>query len=535
MRVSNVILLAAAVILMCLALSRVSSRIGVPALMVFIMLGMLFGSDGLFRISFDNYGVAETICSTSLIFIMFYGGFGTSWRKARPVAVKSLLLSSLGVVVTALLTGAFCRLALRMSWLEGLLIGSVIGSTDAASMFAILRSKHLNLKHNTASLLEMESGSNDPFAYMMTIITLSLMKGEGDGLGMVGQIIGQLLFGVTIGVVVALGCVWLMRRIDMREGGFDTVMVFGVALLAYSGAAALGGNGYLSTYIAGLILGNSAIPGKKTLVHFFDGMTGLTQIMIFFLLGLLSFPSRLPQVALPALAIALFLTFVARPAAVLMLMSPFRSPMNQQLLVSWAGLRGASSIVFAIMAVVDPANVGMDIFHMVFFIVLFSIAIQGTLLPFAARKLDMIDDKEDVMRTFSDYSEETPVQFLQLVIGEEHPWANRSLQEIDMLPDVRVALVIRGGRQVVPRGATVLEQGDTVVLSGPSLKGDAWGTLTEIPIMADHEWVNLPLREVSMAQHMSVILVKRDAGAMIPDGDTVLLAGDVLVVNHMDS
>lgn len=138
------------------------------------------------------------------------------------------------------------------------------------------------------------------------------------------------------------------------------------------------------------------------------------------------------------------------------------------------------------------------------------------------------------MRTFSDYSEETPVQFLQLVIGEDHPWANHSLQEIDMLPDVRVALVIRGGRQVVPRGATVLEQGDTVVLSGPSLEGDTWGTLTEIPIMADHEWVNLPLREISMEQHMSVILVKRDAGAMIPDGDTVLLAGDVLVVNHMD-
>lgn len=524
------IMIVAAVILICLSLSRLTSKIGLPTLAVFIGLGMLFGSDGLFKIAFDDYTFAEQICSVALIFIMFYGGFGTSWKRAKSTAPIAVLLSTAGVVLTSLLVGVFCHLVLGMGWLEGLLIGSVIGSTDAASVFSILRFKRLNLKFNTASLLEVESGSNDPCAYMMTTIVLTLMRGESGG-SMIWMVLAQVLFGIVVGVVVALCTAWMLRR--FRPGdGYDSILVFSAALLSYAGAALLGGNGYLSAYITGIILGNMPIPGKKTLVHFFDGVTGLTQILLFFLLGLVAFPSKLPQVALPALLIALFLTFVARPAAVFALMSPFRCPVKQQLLVSWAGLRGAASIVFAIMATVDPAGTPTDLFSMVFFIVLFSIGIQGTLIPWVAQKLDMIDNNADVMKTFSDYSEEIPVQFLKLRITDKHPWAGHELRTIRLIPGVRLALIIRKGKQVAPRGHTRIYPGDVAVVSGPSLEGDVWGSLVEIPIDRDHDWRGKPLHAIPMEHDRLVVMIKRGNKTIIPDGSTVVREDDVLIVNQ---
>lgn len=527
------LLLISAVILLCLALSRSTSRLGVPALMVFIVLGMLFGTDGVFRIQFNNYAIAEQVCSASLIFIMFYGGFGTSWRRAKGTALQSALLSSVGVLMTAALTGIFCRFALRLSWLEGMLIGAVISSTDAASVFSILRSKRLNLKYGTASLLEVESGSNDPCAYMLTTLLLQMMSGHVNGGHMVWMIVAQVVFGAAIGVAAALAARWLMRTVRFPTAGYDTIFIFATAIISYAAAAAMGGNGYLSVYITGIILGNSEMPGKKNLVHFFDGVTGLMQMLIFFLLGLVATPSKLPGVMLPTLGVALFLTLVARPAAVFAILSPFRCPVHQSLLVSWAGLRGAASIVFAIGAAVNPAYLRMDIFHMVFFIVLFSIALQGTLLPTVARRLRMIDDNADVMKTFSDYSEETPVQFLKLTIGEKHPWANKALWAIDMIPDARIALVIRGEQQVVPRGSTTLLPGDRVILSGPSMDTSDMAMLTEIRIDASHEWAGRRLGDIRMHQHQLVVMIKRGDAVIIPDGNTVVQTGDVLVMNQM--
>lgn len=529
---AEIIMLAAAVIIICLSLSRLTNKLGLPTLIVFIGLGMLFGTDGIVKIPFEDYSFAEQICSVSLIFIMFYGGFGTSWKRARSTAAVSVLLSTLGVVLTAVLVGVFCHFALGMAWLESLLLGSVIGSTDAASVFSILRSKRLNLKYNTASLLEVESGSNDPCAYMMTVIVLTLMGGQAGGMDMVWMVLAQVVFGVAVGVLAALLGRWMLTRIRMGGDGYESIFIFGMALLSYAGATLIGGNGYLSVYITGIVLGNVPIPGKKQLVHFFDGVTGLMQILIFFLLGLLSFPSQLPQVALMGLLIALFLTFVARPVAVTLIMTPFKCPANQQLLVSWAGLRGAASIVFAIMATVDPAATDSNLFNLVFFIVLFSIAIQGTLIPFVARKLNMIDDSADVMKTFSDYSEETPVQFIRLNVGSNHPWAHKQVFNIRMMPETRMALVIRKGKQIVPRGHTRILPGDMVIISGPSLEGDVWGTLTEQPIDRDHNWCDKALKAIHMPPDTLVVMIKRGRKTLIPNGDTVLREGDVLVVNQ---
>jgi len=531
--IALMIFLAAIVIIACLALTRVSNKIGLPTLGLFIGLGMLLGSDGILKIPFDDYNLAEQVCSVSLIFIMFYGGFGTNWKKAKSTAPVAVLLSTLGVVVTAALTGVFCRLVLHMEWTQSFLIGAVISSTDAASVFSILRSRKLNLKNNTASLLEVESGSNDPFAYMMTITLLSIMDGRAEGvMATIFMLVKQVAFGAIVGILMAYIGHFLLTKVRLGGTGNDSMLIFAVALLSYGGAAVIGGNGYLSTYITGIMLGNMPIRRKKELVHFFDGVTGLMQIFIFFLLGLLSFPSRLPRVALSGLLIALFMTFVARPAAVFAIMSPFKCSIKQQLLVSWSGLRGAASIVFAIMATVESAFAPYQLFNTIFFIVLFSIIIQGSLIPYVAKWLDMIDNDADVMKTFSDYTEEIPVQFLKLTIGEKHPWANHELRQIRMTPQTRIALIVREGIQYTPNGMFKLRPGDTAVLSGPAFEGEKWGMLTEVTIGKEHEWYNRPLRAIQMEKNCAVAMIQRGTRTIIPDGNTVLLDGDVVVINE---
>lgn len=529
---AGMILLAATVILLCLFFNKVSNKLGVPVLLAFILLGMVFGSDGVFRLHFDDYRAAEQICSVSLIFIMFYGGFGTSWGQARPAAGKAVLLSTAGVVLTALATGAFCRWGLGLPVLESLLIGAVTSSTDAASVFAILRSRRLNLKDNTASLLELESGSNDPCSYMLTLIVLLMMGGSFSAGALGWMVFAQIVFGVAVGVVTALAAGWILNHVRFSTDGFDTIFVFSMALVAYAGAAVLGGNGYLSTYLAGILLGNRPIPNKKALVHFFDGLTGLMQMLIFFLLGLLSYPSQLPGTLIPALAIALFLTFVARPLVTALLLTPFGCPLRQQLLVAWAGLRGASSIVFAIMAVVDGAYGQHQLFHIVFLIVLVSISLQGTLLPYMARRLEMIDDSANVMKTFSDYSEEIPVQFVRLSVGEDHPWVNRKIREIPLLPDLLLALILRNGEKIIPKGDVEVLPGDTVIVSGPSIREDFGVFLSELQIEKDSQWLGKPLSAVRLGENRLVVVIKRRHRTIIPNGRTTLREGDILVINQ---
>ena len=378
------LLLSAAVIIICVLANKLSNKIGMPVLIAFIALGMVFGSDGILKIPFENYSFAEQICSVALVFIMFYGGFGTKLSEAKPV--------------TAALTTVFCFFVLKIKLLESMLIGAVMSSTDAASVFSVLRSKNLNLKYNTASMLEMESGSNDPFAYMLTVIVLSFMKGENSVGQMVYSIAAQIVFGVLIGFLIALGAVWFMKHFTFNTSGFDAAFVLGVAVLAYALPTLVGGNGYLSAYIVGIVLGNQNIHNKKSLVHFFDGMTGLMQMLIFFLLGLLSFPSKILTVLLPSIFIALFITFVARPLAVATVLAPFKTKISQYLVVSWAGLRGAASIVFAIMAMVGGVTMEQDVFHIAFCVVLFSITLQGSLLPFVASKTNMIDKTGSVLK-----------------------------------------------------------------------------------------------------------------------------------------
>ena len=516
--------------LSCVLFNRISSKLGIPALLAFILLGMFFGIDGVVKIKFGDYAFSEQICSVALIFIMFYGGFGTKWQAAKPVAVPAVLLSTAGVALTALFTGLFCHYVMDFDWLEGMLIGSVLASTDAASVFSILRSKKLGLKYHTDSLLEVESGSNDPSAYMLTIVVLSLMEGEVSGGQIAYMIFAQVVYGLLCGVGIAFAALWMLRRLKLAADGFDAVFVLSVAVLSYALPSLIGGNGYLSAYLVGIILGNHTIRNKESLVSFFDGVTGLMQIVIFFLLGLLSYPARMQPFLFPALLIALFLSFAARPLAVFLLLTPLRCPIRQQLLVSWAGLRGASSIVFAIMATVGSAYTEEDLFHIVFCIVLLSVTFSGTLIPAVARLLGMIDQSGNVMRTFNDYSEETEVQLVQIELGEGHPWLNRPLRELELPQDMLLVALIRAGQIQIPDGQTVLQQGDTAVLSAPAYLGGVDLELTELTVRPDDSYCGKQIMELKKRPNTLIVMVKRGGERIIPNGQTRLQTGDVLVI-----
>lgn len=527
----TVLLIIAAVIIVCIFAHRISGRFGIPMLLVFIGVGMLFGSDGLVKIPFDDYGLAETGCTVALIFIMFYGGFGTNWNKAKPVAIKSMLLSSLGVVATALLTGLFCHFILGMELMGGMLIGACLGSTDAATVFSILRSKRLNLKYNTASLLELESGSNDPFAYMITMIVLMLMQGEGSAGKTAVMLVQQLLLGAGGGFLIA-GLAWfVLKKFTFGIAGLDSVFMVAVALFAYAAPAAVGGNGYLSAYIVGIFLGNCPINGKRNLVHFFDGVTGLLQMMIFFMLGLLAFPSKLPEVIVPGLLIAFFMTFVARPVSVFGILAPFKCKLNQMLLVSWSGLRGVASIVFAIMASAASDFREYDLFHTVFLTVLFSLLFQGSLIPFIAKKVNMLDNTNNVLTTFNDYSEELPVQFIKINIQEGNRWDGAQIKDLDLPPDTIIALIVRHSKRIVPKGFTQLHAGDMAVLCAPAI-GDSIGiSLTEVYVSSESVYCGHMLSEIPPENKNLVILIKRGDQVIIPRGRTVFAEGDILVIN----
>ena len=527
---SSWILLGSVILIACIIGNKISSRLGVPTLFFFIALGMLFGSDGLLKIEFGDFVFSEQICSTALIFIMFYGGFGTKWSAAKPVAGKAILLSTLGVWMTAGLVGIFCHFVLGTGLLEGLLLGAVLGSTDAASVFSVLRSQRLNLKYGTASLLEVESGSNDPCAYMLTVVLLSAMGGEISAGQVVYAVFAQIVYGVLAGIAIAALAGLVLRHARFETDGFDAIFLIAVILATYAVPALVGGNGYISAYLAGILLGNQTLPRKKNLVHFFDAFNGMMQMLIFFLLGLLVFPSQLPSVFLPSLFIALFLTFVARPLSVCCLMTPFKAPFRQQCLVSWAGLRGAASIVFAIMAVVSPAYGKETIFQIVFCVVLLSILFQGTLLPMMAKKLDMLDEQENVLKTFNDYSDETNVQFIRLDLREGHPWIHRRIQEIESIPGLLIAAVLRGKEAVMPKGDTRLQEGDALILVAKEYLGREGITLSEQHVEQGSVLIGKKLKEIDLKKQSLVVLIQRDGKEMIPDGESRILEGDVLVL-----
>ena len=525
---NEALLLMGCVILLCTLMGRYLDRLAVPSLLIFIALGMCFGENGLLRIPFDDYDAANVICSASLIFIMFYGGFGTNLNAARPVVVQSVVLSTLGVAGTAGAVAAFAHLVLGLPWVESFLIGSVISSTDAASVFNILRSKKLALKYHTDSLLEIESGSNDPISYMLTTVAVGIMGGQDVFIPLL--LVQQIAIGALGGLLLGKLAIWSLRRGMFPSEQSQTIFVFAVVILSYALPTVLGGNGYLSSYLCGIYMGSTKLPQKRNLVHFFDVVTDVAQVLIFFLLGLLVTPVELPSVLLPALAIMVFLTFAARPAVISVLMLPFRPSLAQVGVVSWAGLRGVASIVFAIMAVLQGAETRYNLFNLVFCIVLLSISLQGSLLPRVSAKLHMIDHTADVSKTFNDYQEESDIDFIKIHLDKNHPWNGKTLKELPLPSDLLVVMIARREETIVPNGSTVLLPGDLLVLAARAFEDRENLFLQEIVVEKGHKWVGRSLRQIPTRSDTLIVMVKRGNETIIPGGSTILQAGDTLVI-----
>lgn len=524
-----VILGIALVILLCVLAEKFSDKFGMPALILFMFIGMLFGSDGIFKIPFDNFVAAENICSIALVFIMFYGGFNTKWSVAKPVAAKAIVLSTFGVLLTAGITTIVSKMLFGLTIQESFLIGSVLSSTDAASVFAILRKHKLNLKDGTASILEVESGSNDPVSYMLTIIAISML-GKGESMNILGLVILQMVFGILVGVMMSKISLFIMTKTNLISEGLDTIFMIAMVLVCYGVASVVNGNAYLSLYLFGIMIGNSRIRNKQMLIPFFDGVTSLAQILIFFLIGLLSFPHQMPKIVPLALKIVVSLTLIARPIAVYVLMWPFKCSLRQNLLISWAGLRGASSCVFAIMAVAAGISMKQDLFHIVFMVSLFSVAIQGTLLPYVAQKLDMVDNDADVRKTFNDYQEETALQLTTMYIPEGHNWANKKIKEVSMPMGALALMIKRGEKTIVTKGDTKILAGDKVIFSVPPYVPSEDEKLEERYISKKDIWCNKKIAELELGSNVLIAMIIRGEENIIPDGKTLIREKDVVVL-----
>lgn len=454
--------LSSIVILSAIFTNKFLNKLGIPALLFFLFMGMVFGS----KINFADFNFTKELSSIALGFIIFYGGFCTKWKTAKPIIIKAGILSTLGVLFTAATTGLFCHLVLKLGLLESFLIGSVISSTDAASVFSILKAKRLNLKENTAPLLEIESGSNDPMSYVLVVVAITLMQSNSAGFVIV-LFFKQMFFGILIGILIKKLALLIFTKTVIITDGNEPLFIIALVLLAFAIPELVDGNPFLAVYILGILLGNSEIPNKTSVMSFFDGITKLAQIGIFFTLGMLATPEKAVDIILTGSLIFIFLTFIARPIVVFILLKPFNSSIGQMLLTAWTGLRGVASIVFAIIAM-NEVELNYDLFHLVFLISLLSVAIQGTLLAPIAKKLDMLDKHSDIRKTLNNYHEECAIKFLKATVPQNHAWIGQKIKDITFPQNSLVLVIKRDGKRILPKEITKIKEGDIITLTIPS-------------------------------------------------------------------
>ncbi|HJT75811.1 MAG TPA: potassium/proton antiporter, partial [Gemmataceae bacterium] len=456
----------AAILLLSVLASKVSDRFGVPALVLFLALGMLAGSEGPGGVYFDDAGLAQFLGAAALALILFAGGLDTDWRQVRPVLKYGLTLATLGVLFTALAFGLFACLFLGLSPLEGLLLGSIVSSTDAAAVFSVLRSKNASLKGQLKPLLELESGSNDPMAALLTVgLVQVITRPDLSPAGLLLLFGLQLPLGAAAGLVMGKVIVFLVNRLKLGYEGLYPALTLSLVLLTFSLTNMLGGNGFLAVYLAGILVGNHDFLHKRSLLRFHDGMAWLMQIAMFLTLGLLVFPSRLVPILGPGLLAAAWLMFVARPLSVFVCLLPTALRLREKVFIAWVGLRGAVPIMLATYPLLAQAPHADFLFNIVFFVVLASVLVQGTSLPVVARWL-RLDAPAVPPRVFP--LEYSPVSGLksgleELSIPAGSPAVGRSLVDLHLPRDFLVVLIARGNEYLVPGGGTTLAAGDTLL------------------------------------------------------------------------
>ena len=467
MAIEYILLVGPILILVSIAIAKFSDNIGVPTILLFLGIGMLAGSEGPGGILFDDAGLAQSIGIISLVFILFAGGIDTNWAHARPALWQATSLATLGVVLTTLAVGAFLTLVLNFSLLNGLLLGAIVSSTDAAAVFSVLRSRNVSLRGSLKPLLELESGSNDPTAIFLTIGIIQLLTGTRSSAGsLILLFVLQMGLGAVIGFAMGKGMVFALNRLKLAYEGLYPVFSLACAALVYGATTSVGGSGFLAVYVAGLVAGNSEFVQKKSLLRFFDGLAWLGQITMFLTLGLLVFPSQVISIVGLGLFVSVFLMIVARPASVFLSLLFSKYHWREKAFISWVGLRGAVPIVLATFPLLAGLPDARLMFNVVFFIVLTSALLQGWSTPLAARLMG-VDAPAQVRRRYPiEFSplEGSDTQLVDLIVPYNSEAAGRPIVELGMPADSLIVLVSRNESFLVPSGGTVLQEGDTVLV-----------------------------------------------------------------------
>ena len=445
--------------------SRASQRFAVPVALVFLVIGVLTGSEGIGGIAFDDYGAAFRLGTVALALILFDGGLNTPLNSIRSVAKPAGLLATVGVVGTAGLVGAGAHL-LGFAWPNALLLGAVVSSTDAAAVFSVLRGSGTNLKRRVGSTLEVESGINDPVAVILTVaLTQNLLTAGHTSIWLlVGEAVVQMIVGAALGLAFGYGGRLLLARIRLPAGGLYPVLTLALALLAFAVPTLLYGSGFLAVYIAGVVLGNGALPYRAGLLRVHDALAWLSQVAMFLVLGLLAFPSRLAHVGWVGPVLALFLAVVARPIVVTLCLLPFRYTRRDVAYVGWVGLRGAVPIILAIFPVLAGAPGAERIFDVVFFIVVVNAIVPGATVPWVTRRLGL--ESGDPPRPPAVLEIESRQQLtgelLSFYVDDSLAVTGVPLADLPFPESAAVTLLVRGDALIAPKGDTTLRPGDHV-------------------------------------------------------------------------
>jgi cell volume regulation protein A len=463
MKDGQLILVAGALLAAGLLASLAAGRLRVPGLVLFLGLGMAIGSDGTGWLAFDGYELARSVGIVALGLILFEGGLSSGIDEIRPVLGAAIGLALVGTLVTALIVGLAAAWLLHLTTLEGLLLGSVLASTDGAATFALLRGS--TLRRKLARTLEGEAGLNDPLAVLLVVGFIDWSQRPGYGLAdMAGVFAMQLGIGLVVGAGVGALAVAGLRRVALPTAGLYPVAAIATAAVSYGGAATLGGSGFLAVYLAGLALGSAAIPARQTVAAFHQGVAWVAQLTLFVVLGLLVFPSQLPGVALEGAGVALVLMFVARPVAVALATSLADYDLRERIVLGWAGLRGAVPVVLATFPVIAHVPHSVEFFNIVFFCVIFSTVVQGTTFEPLARRLGVTTTEPALPRPLTEAGtiRRLGAEILEYPVAGEDAIAGARISELGLPRDAVVNVVVRGTEAIPPRGSTRLRAGDVL-------------------------------------------------------------------------
>lgn len=458
-----IILILSTLVILSVLMSKLGDNTGTPALLIFIAIGMITGSDVLGIIYFDNVKVTQYISVISLVVILFGGGLNTNWKYVKESSKSAAVLATLGVIITTFISGLFIHYIFELDIYYSLLIGSIISSTDAAAVFSILKGKNLKLKGSLKPLLELESGSNDPMAIFLTLTFIELiLNPEFTVISFIIFLLSQIGLGVLAGLLFGKILLKFTNSIKFSYEAFYFILLLSSSFFIFSVTSLLNGSGYLAIYISGIILGSNYFIHKKSSIRFFEGFSWLAQIVMFITLGLFVFPSKIPEIFLPGIILAVILILIARPVSVFISLMFSKYSFKDKTFISWVGLRGAVPIILATFPMTNGIIGSEIIFNLIFFVVLTSVLIQGTTIPWFAKKLNLEDTSKDKIKSPLEFENnpDSNAKLIEYIVPFNSRITGKKILDLQLPENVLIVLICRNEIFFIPKGNTIIKEGD---------------------------------------------------------------------------